>query len=308
MPGFVDNSENGLDRGRQRRRRRVPVKGQNQTTRKITSETESEDSSFSDAGSHVDDSYVPEDPQAMLKYPKHPLKDSWTFWCLDPSRSRNWEECLVPLNTFEFVEDFWALFRHLASLNELSSGADYMMFKEGIKPQWEDPRNRRGGRWMIKVEPHNRDQDMNTQAWLELLLLLIGDGVVGEDGGDGANKVTGAVCNVRKLCDKLSLWMADSGDEDGVLRAGRAFQAALQGSGFRQPLRFERHVDVEAKTSSQAKALYTLPSPSPYPAAAGRRSSSRGGGGGGEYPPPSPYPGRRSSSRGGGGEYRSRHY
>merc|ERR1712098_303174 len=77
-------------------------------------------------------------------------------------------------------------------------------------------------------------------------------GLIGDRIQDG-DKVTGAVCNVRRMCDKLSLWMADCCDEMSIVRAGEAFQAALQFWQFRQPFRFERHVDVETKTGSQAK-------------------------------------------------------
>lgn len=262
MPGFV-NHNMGSSNNRSssnRRRRRVPVRGQSQTTRKITSETEtSSDTNDSDPGDqdestllvdgNVDNSLALE----LRNHPKHPLKDSWTFWCLDIGRSKNWEECLVPLNTFQHVEDFWALFHHLASINEMKPGSDYMMFKKGIQPKWEDPLNRSGGRWMIKLEPQNRADEVNQQAWTELLLLLI-SGLI-----DGADKVTGAVCNVRRMCDKLSLWMSDCSDEASIGDAGCAFQAALDFWQFRQPFRFERHSDVETKTCSQAKALYTLP-------------------------------------------------
>jgi len=256
MPGFVNVSSNN----RKNRRRRVPVRGQNQTTRKITSETEtSSDTNDSDIEefNHPDESTVVANVDYLAlelrDHPKHPLKDSWTFWCLDIGRSKNWEECLVPLNTFEHVEDFWALFHHLASINDMKSGSDYMMFKKGIQPKWEDPLNRSGGRWMIKLEPQNRAEGINQQAWTELLLLLI-SGLI-----EGADKVTGAVCNVRRMCDKLSLWMSDCSDEASINGAGCAFQAALEHWQFRQPFRFERHSDVEAKNCSQAKALYTLP-------------------------------------------------
>lgn len=261
MPGFVDNF---VESSSKRNRRRRVVRGQNQTTRKITSDTETS----SDTNDSGPDEFNPEEATAasvvpdgtpselaleLRMYPKHPLKDSWTFWCLDVGRSRNWEECLVPLNTFNHVEDFWALFHHLSSINDMRSGSDYMLFKEGIQPMWEDPMNRAGGRWMIKLEPENRDGEINQQAWTELLLLLI-SGLI-----EGSDKITGAVCNVRRMCDKLSLWMTDCIDEAGIIEAGHAFKAALSFWQFRQPFRFERHTDVETKTGSQAFALYTLP-------------------------------------------------
>ena len=35
------------------------------------------------------------------------------------------------------VEQFWALYGHLARPCELTSSSDYHLFKQGIKPMWE---------------------------------------------------------------------------------------------------------------------------------------------------------------------------
>ena len=28
---------------------------------------------------------------------------------------------------------------------------DYMLFKKGIRPEWEDPHNRAGGKWVVTL-------------------------------------------------------------------------------------------------------------------------------------------------------------
>ena len=38
------------------------------------------------------------------------------------------------------VEDFWALYNHIELASRLAAGCDYSLFKEGIKPMWEDER------------------------------------------------------------------------------------------------------------------------------------------------------------------------
>ena len=38
------------------------------------------------------------------------------------------------------VEDFWALYNHIELASRLQAGCDYSLFKEGVKPMWEDER------------------------------------------------------------------------------------------------------------------------------------------------------------------------
>ena len=82
------------------------------------------------------------------------------------------------------MEDFWSLYNHIETPSKLPPGSDYSLFKarfyhfilckdfipmqyidvqmlhqEGIFPDWEDPRNAVGGRWMVGV-----DRLIETQA------------------------------------------------------------------------------------------------------------------------------------------------
>ena len=49
-----------------------------------------------------------------------------------------------------------------------------MNFQEGVKPMWEDERNRRGGRWVINLNKSQRAQSLD-KIWLEVMLCLIGE-------------------------------------------------------------------------------------------------------------------------------------
>ena len=73
-------------------------------------------------------------------------------------------------------------------------------------PDWEDDANKAGGRWVARRE-HRQVDD----AWLNLLLLLIGDHVKKE-------AVTGAVVSVRKAGDKLALWIKEADDLETVVK------------------------------------------------------------------------------------------
>ena len=75
-----------------------------------------------------------------------------------------------------------------------------------MAPDWEDDANKAGGRWVAR-RVHRQVDD----AWLNLLLLLIGDHVEMEI-------VTGAVVSVRKAGDKLALWIKEAGDLETVVK------------------------------------------------------------------------------------------
>ena len=111
------------------------------------------------------------DPEKIIK---HPLQHAWTLWFFKNDKARSWEENQRPIITVTTVEDFWSLYNHIEVASKLPSGSDYSLFKEGIFPDWEDPRNAPGGRWMINVDKRQRQEFLDTY-WLEILFFLIGE-------------------------------------------------------------------------------------------------------------------------------------
>eukprot|EP00731_Ephydatia_muelleri_P033569 Em0032g31a len=98
---------------------------------------------------------------------KHQLQNRWTLWYFKgDGKSKNWEDNLHNVITFDTVEDFWAVYNHVKPASQLVQGCDYMIFKEGIKPMWEDPRNKRGGRWLVSWEKKDR-RDVADSLWEE---------------------------------------------------------------------------------------------------------------------------------------------
>ena len=75
------------------------------------------------------------------------------------------------------VEDFWALYNHIELASRLAAGCDYSLFKEGVKPMWEDDRNKKGGRWLINLDKKQRASCLDN-FWLEVVSLPNGWGIV----------------------------------------------------------------------------------------------------------------------------------
>jgi len=182
---------------------------------------------------------------------KHPLQNQWTLWFFKPDRAKGWEENQREVICFQTVEDFWSTHNHIKSASELSAGCDYSLFKSGIKPMWEDPRNNEGGRWLISLDKKQRTSDLDSY-WLEVILCLIGEAF-----DEHSDDVCGAVVNIRPKGDKLSIWTANCKNKDGILKIGHKLKERL-GIQPKSTIVYESHKDSMNKSGSVAKFRFTV--------------------------------------------------
>ena len=82
---------------------------------------------------------------------------------------KEYEVQVKKIAEFDSVEDFWGIFQHLRKPDSCRAGIEYFMFKEPIKPMWEDENNKNGGRISIKLR-----KDYTTIIWEEMIFALIG--------------------------------------------------------------------------------------------------------------------------------------
>ncbi|KAI9298904.1 eukaryotic translation initiation factor 4E [Neoconidiobolus thromboides FSU 785] len=154
---------------------------------------------------------------------KHPLQESWTFW-YDSQNSKpaqkDWSQNLKPLITFRTVEDFWGAYNNITKVSELSVGSNFHIFREGIRPAWEDPANAKGGRWTVQF---NKKQAHGINHYfLYSILMCIGES------SPHSEQVCGIVVSVRKAFYRLSLWTRDSHQKDELLDIGRHLRASIE--------------------------------------------------------------------------------
>ena len=98
----------------------------------------------------------------------HPLKNEWKFWVRQikwEGKSRQYE--IEPICTFNTVEAFWNNFIQLPSIKELQKGG-ISLFKNGIQPAWEDPKNADGQSVMLAIT------DWTQELWEKLILKIVG--------------------------------------------------------------------------------------------------------------------------------------
>ncbi|KAK3393651.1 translation initiation factor eIF 4e-like domain-containing protein [Podospora didyma] len=205
---------------------------------------------------------------------KHPLSNRWTLWFTKPASGKgdNWNDLLKEVITFESVEEFWGVYNNIAPVSELALKSDYHLFKEGVRPEWEDIQNKHGGKWSYQFKD-KRSVNID-ELWLHTMLAAIGETLEDEEDGE----VMGVVVNVRKAFFRIGVWtrtigksIPGRGDGDvaggkgrtpekgkDILQAiGRRFKAVLK-LPANELVEFSGHTDSAHSGSTRARAKYTV--------------------------------------------------
>ncbi|XP_066252529.1 androgen-dependent TFPI-regulating protein-like isoform X2 [Euwallacea similis] len=91
-----------------------------------------------------------------IDYPQgeHRLQHAYCLWFSKrPSQvqdSQNYSQALRLIGQVGTVEQWWALYSHIIRLSDIPAHRDLQLFKKGIKPMWEDPSNKKGGKWVLQ--------------------------------------------------------------------------------------------------------------------------------------------------------------
>jgi len=108
-----------------------------------------------------------------------------------------YESQVKKIAEFDTIEDFWDIFQHLRKPDSCRPGIEFFMFKEDIKPLWEDENNKNGGRFSIKLK-----QGYTTIIWEEMIFTLIG-GILPKQVKD---EINGIVVTSKKEFNTLQIW------------------------------------------------------------------------------------------------------
>jgi translation initiation factor 4E len=157
---------------------------------------------------------------------------------------------------------------NITNASDLAQKSDYHLFKKGIRPEWEDPQNKHGGKWSFSFKDKKQ---VNIDAlWLHVMLAAIGETL--EDEGDG--EVMGVVVNVRRGFYRIGLWTRTVGmpdrkgganangktneqSKETLLKIGKRFKEALALSD-QDLVEFSGHADAAHAGSTRAKAKFTV--------------------------------------------------
>lgn len=140
-----------------------------------------------------------------------PLRYTWAIWeQIMQSNDKNaaYSDATHKVVTFDTAQDFWRLWNHMPQPSELLESKRMvrectttnflyvidavMIFRDGIRPEWEDPENAKGGHFQIQLKPQVGGGQVD-EYWNNLVLGMIGATI------EPVGMITGA-----RLVDKLS--------------------------------------------------------------------------------------------------------
>ncbi|KAL7673555.1 hypothetical protein ACOME3_008411 [Neoechinorhynchus agilis] len=176
-------------------------------------------------GNSIDQDSSTQEPVPLIKLtsrvtdeaPQLPLEHRYAVW-ICPRRKGGRVQCALSyaeqirmICRFETIEQFWAMYVHMKNTEHLSELSDLFVFKDGIRPMWEDEANRDGGRLAVHMAKRN-----SGRLW-ELLLLAL----VGEQLTLCCTQICGVAFSPKPHDDIISVWCRGGKGNDAEQEAMR---------------------------------------------------------------------------------------
>lgn len=153
--------------------------------------------------------------------------------------------------TVRSVEEFFVMLRYMKPLHALRTSSQYHFFQEGVKPMWEDPVNKKGGKLWVNLDitsSNGRSSNNSSsaaaadgsaaeaktdldKAWENVLMATVGEYLDCVEKKDASAEpfVTGIVMSKRKYHNRLAVWVSDASatDKIEVLKKALTKEASL---------------------------------------------------------------------------------
>jgi len=128
-----------------------------------------------------------------------PLENEWSIF-FDVRQKRGcdfnrYENCCTKIGTFNSVQTFWQYWNNFMDVT-FPDDSNIRLFKNNIKPMWEDPANIRGGQ--ISLWSPKKD---TPRLWLDLVLSVIGEQF------EHGYSLCGVVLSTRPQKDRITVWV-----------------------------------------------------------------------------------------------------
>ncbi|KAI9878622.1 MAG: hypothetical protein M1830_000389 [Pleopsidium flavum] len=150
-----------------------------------------------------------------------PFTNVWAFWhdkyvaptVTDASPSTTYENRLTLMSAeIHDIKEFYQIYNNTPCEN-LRQRDSFHLFKRGVKPVWEDPRNVHGGCWTFRVP-----KEKSTEFWMMLQVIAIGEGF--DDVIEPTDDICGLSLTTRFTSNLIMLWNRNGTNQksiDGIL-------------------------------------------------------------------------------------------
>jgi hypothetical protein len=156
----------------------------------------------------MEDSSLQPNKADMSEDEFHKLSDKWCLWAHLP-HDTDWSiESYKRIYTFTSVEETIAVTETLPDI--LVKNCMLFLMREGIKPIWEDPKNRNGGCFSYKV-PNKSVYEV----WKELTYILVGGTISAQE--SFTKSVTGITISPKKNFCIIKIWLTNCLNQNAAI-------------------------------------------------------------------------------------------
>ncbi|KAG0369851.1 hypothetical protein BGZ54_008679 [Gamsiella multidivaricata] len=146
------------------------------------------------------------------------------------------------------VELFARYFNWIEKPHKMENNSNYHLFKDGIKPMWEDPANANGGRWIVTLLDKN--SELLDRCWMELAYALVGEQL------DAGDDICGAVLSRRTRADRLAVWVRDKENVEVINGIGKRLVKILDLA--KETISLEFQITTDARLSGLPRTYVSL--------------------------------------------------
>ena len=153
------------------------------------------------------------------------LSDNWTLWAHLP-HDIDWSiTSYKKIYTVSTVEETIAIIETLPAI--LVQNCMLFWMRDGIKPTWEDEKNRNGGCFSYKVT-----NKTVSESWKELTYAILGNTISKQT--TFVDKVTGFTISPKKNFCIIKIWMADCANQNPAIIISEIKGIVSQGCIFKK--------------------------------------------------------------------------
>ena len=164
---------------------------------------------------------------------------TWVVWekqAVQSGGTEGYAKAMRQIAKIANVADFWQTYLALPQPSELLDGGrivreqhqhidTLMFFREGVRPEWEDPKNKHGGHFQFQFRPGqvSATPAQIDEYWNNLILGVFGGAL------EGSHKITGIrlvdkMAGGRTACIRIEVWFQNFADVPAVT----ALRAAVE--------------------------------------------------------------------------------
>jgi len=161
------------------------------------------------------------------------LRFTWTIWeqIMQSNDAKNaaYSDATHRVASFQTVKGFWKYWNHLPQPSELLNGKKFvretaetksvvdalMVFREGIKPEWEDSTNALGGHFQFQLKP-SLGGGVIDEYWNNIVLGMIGGTIEPAEMITGVRLVDKLGQPPRSAAVRIEVWFSNFEDTEKV--------------------------------------------------------------------------------------------